>query len=817
MNKKISELNPKDELAKLDMFPIYDSETIETKKVSLKDLHRKKITTRTSNTNYTVLSSDGYSYVRFGQTNYIAVFFNASSMSIGETFETEDTGLGVHSINFHVSCTFNDIGDLTSLGAGTGYKITKTGATSFNIERINKKLISDIHLLTESLTELLSAKQDTDQAPYSAVTTDGGDTFTIDLENNILFGNATEPAIFAIELSTTTDFNNVSIDSTIQFLNCLDVDGDDLPAKPFLNANRQTILPSDIEMFKTFICIYDNGEFSVTDPAILVQGLQSALPVPNQSDIIPVYNLTYSGTGTLYDATISGISTINDFPDLFHIYMTNTTPTSGQSTIGIRVNGGTIYSLDRVQNGVASYKQQLEPNTNWLCMRGSGRLCMINNATVSFDPTDFNIVGGVVELAGLSSSYTFSNGITETSGAVKLGGELTGNTTINSTTNKNLNLGEQDFELGTFIVKALNGITKSVRKVISGFVYTVTDVATHTLRDNKVTKTNDTTSDYDESRLYQTKDLASITATKTTSSLANNTNAGVSVSDTTITKSVGTQAGTTYTETTTATETEINAPTGKGLKVTSATQSNLTWATDDDYVPTIGKIKANIVADPKLDTQDIWQETILQSNNLNFVTGGAITSGTIAGSTFGGWGNGVVFRSTASANTGYRIHLENFIYLGVTDKKFKLQYRINSSIIKLTMGFFNTLSATTASTNAVKFEVLNMVGTLTTTDTSTSSVNVTTYTHTVNTIYTLIMEINSAGTSANVKVYDGTNSTPVLDITNTTNIPTGSSKTMYVGAKGTYNGTPAGITDLCEIGRFGIGDITGYLRDKGRN
>jgi hypothetical protein len=111
------------------------------------------------------------------------------------------------------------------------------------------------------------------------------------------------------------------------------------------------------------------------------------------------------------------------------------------------------------------------------------------------------------------------------------------------------------------------------------------------------------------------------------------------------------------------------------------------------------------------------------------------------------------------------------------------------------------------------FELSGDVCSAKTASNSTRTTNATTLTLALNTAYTFDVEVNAAGTSARFRVYAGTSETPVLDVTNTTNIPSTSARGFGHGVVATESSTTA--SDIGILYMLGEGTVAGFTRARG--
>lgn len=218
---------------------------------------------------------------------------------------------------------------------------------------------------------------------------------------------------------------------------------------------------------------------------------------------------------------------------------------------------------------------------------------------------------------------------------------------------------------------------------------------------------------------------------------------------------------------------------------------------------------------------DFWESNHFGSNGAaaqNLFAGAAISSGTNntaipVAAVLGYNPNGVFIRSGTTANGGYRYLTSSLVSMrfGSVAWKFRGHYLARTSFtnVLLRLGFHDTSTSADA-TDGAYFELNGAVCSAKTANNSTRTTNATTVTLTLNTFYTFDIEANAAGTSVRFRVYEGLNATPILDVTNTTNIPTAAGREFGVGCVATESTTTA--TDIGILYRMGYGTVPAYRR-----
>ena len=254
------------------------------------------------------------------------------------------------------------------------------------------------------------------------------------------------------------------------------------------------------------------------------------------------------------------------------------------------------------------------------------------------------------------------------------------------------------------------------------------------------------------------------------------------------------------------------------LRVSTATTRTLTaFDVDLDNI--------SVPAAPSLGLADWWHEARFGSNNaaaMDFFVGAAVSSGTNttaipAAAVDGGIPAGVFLRSNTTANGGYRYQTSSLVgdRFGVTSHKYWCQFRWRTAFAGRTvfLGFHD--SATVADpVDGAYFKVTTNIVSAVTANNSTRTTNATTVTLSLDVIYTFDVEVNAAGNSARFRVYAGTSATPILDVTNTTNIPTTSARAFGTGIVATESSTTA--SDIGILYMQGAGTVAGFERARGQ-
>lgn len=221
---------------------------------------------------------------------------------------------------------------------------------------------------------------------------------------------------------------------------------------------------------------------------------------------------------------------------------------------------------------------------------------------------------------------------------------------------------------------------------------------------------------------------------------------------------------------------------------------------------------------------DFWQEDVYTSTNaaMGGFLGAAVSSGTNttaipSAAVDGVMVPGVFLRSSTTANGGYRYQTSSLAgnIFGVSSRKYQCQFRWRTAFTGRTVrcGFLDT-STSADSVDGAYFEVAADVCSAKTANNSTRTTNATTVTLSLDVVYTFDVEVDDLGTKARFRVYAGTNPTPILDVTNTTNIPTTSARAFGAGIVATESSTTA--SDIGILYRQGLGTVPGFAKLRGQ-
>lgn len=237
-----------------------------------------------------------------------------------------------------------------------------------------------------------------------------------------------------------------------------------------------------------------------------------------------------------------------------------------------------------------------------------------------------------------------------------------------------------------------------------------------------------------------------------------------------------------------------------------------------------GKVDVGGGGSAPLALWDFWKDHWFGNNNAaasDHYAGAAISSGTantaIPAASLQGFNRmGVFLRSSATANGGYRFQTSSTVadYFGVQSHKFRCAYKPLTAFAGRTLriGYHDSVTSADAVDGAY-FEIVDAVCSAKTASNSARTTNATTLTLQINVAYTFDIEVNAEGTSARFRVYAGTDPTPVLDVTNTANIPTTTARTFGSGIVATEASTTA--SDIGILYMLGEGTLAGFNRANG--
>lgn len=210
----------------------------------------------------------------------------------------------------------------------------------------------------------------------------------------------------------------------------------------------------------------------------------------------------------------------------------------------------------------------------------------------------------------------------------------------------------------------------------------------------------------------------------------------------------------------------------------------------------------------RIGLHDWWSECCFSTTNavalpfLGFVVNSGLNSAAVPISP-GFVPPGVFIRSGTTANGGYR-YQTTFDVFGVQKRKFrgKASWRTAFANNTARIGFHDTITITDAVDGAY-FETVGAVVSAKTASNSVRTTSGTTFTMSLDVVYTFDIDVNAAGTSARFRIYADVSETAVYDQTITTNIPIGFARQFQVGIVATNSTAVA--TDILLLFYMGYG------------
>lgn len=176
---------------------------------------------------------------------------------------------------------------------------------------------------------------------------------------------------------------------------------------------------------------------------------------------------------------------------------------------------------------------------------------------------------------------------------------------------------------------------------------------------------------------------------------------------------------------------------------------------------------------------------------------------------------GVFIRSSATANSGFRYMTTNVtsMFFGTIAYKSRMKFLWRGfTNTTVRVGFHDTITSADVQDGAY-FEIIGATMACKSAASSVRTQAPTTYTALVDTVYTLDVDVNAAGTAARFRVYENLNAIPVLDQTITTNIPTTIARALGAGLVATNSGVVA--ADIGILYELGVGTVPAFERAMG--
>lgn len=175
---------------------------------------------------------------------------------------------------------------------------------------------------------------------------------------------------------------------------------------------------------------------------------------------------------------------------------------------------------------------------------------------------------------------------------------------------------------------------------------------------------------------------------------------------------------------------------------------------------------------------------------------------------------GTFLRSSTTANSGFRYFSNTASdYFGAASRKFrgKCLWRATSGNT-VRLGFHNATSSAD-SDNGAYFEIAADQIRAKTAAASVRTTHGTTYTLSVNALYTFDIEVDAGASAARFRVYENLDLTPVLDVSIATTLPVTSGNAFGAGVVATNSTTTA--SDLIILYELGVGTLPGFRRAEG--
>lgn len=263
---------------------------------------------------------------------------------------------------------------------------------------------------------------------------------------------------------------------------------------------------------------------------------------------------------------------------------------------------------------------------------------------------------------------------------------------------------------------------------------------------------------------------------------------------------------------------ETSTPVTDRLDSVLGTDDSIVWRGGVPYLASQAA-QANVADLPPLGLWDYWYSCRFSTQGAtasDMFVGAAIGSGTNtaaipAGGQAGFNSHGVFLRSNTAAAGGYRYMTASLVaeYFGAISKKHRTQFLWRTSFTGRTvrMGYHDTTTITDVVDGAY-FEVIDSTCSAKTANSSTRTTHATTYTLSLDVAYTFDVEVNAAGTEARFRVYAGTSTTAVMDVTITTNIPTTQARAFGAGIVATEVSTT--VSDIGILYSMGMGTVEGF-------
>lgn len=178
--------------------------------------------------------------------------------------------------------------------------------------------------------------------------------------------------------------------------------------------------------------------------------------------------------------------------------------------------------------------------------------------------------------------------------------------------------------------------------------------------------------------------------------------------------------------------------------------------------------------------------------------------------------HGVLLRSGTSASTGYQYMTDDDQdSFGAISHKFRAQFNLCTALAdrRILIGYTDSRTTALTTVDGAYFDITSGVASAKTSSNSATTTNATTVALALDTPYTADIEVNASASSARFRIYAGTSTTPILDVTNTANIPTGAARGFGSGFRAFK--TTAGAGDICILNSLMQGTVDGFSRARG--
>lgn len=214
------------------------------------------------------------------------------------------------------------------------------------------------------------------------------------------------------------------------------------------------------------------------------------------------------------------------------------------------------------------------------------------------------------------------------------------------------------------------------------------------------------------------------------------------------------------------------------------------------------------IANTSLPSGDMFQAAAIASG-----TNSAVPSNTLA---VGYNSYGAVLSSIASANSGYRYYSINgneyFSAGGAKKTRFQWTPVTDSATILIYGGWHNTINQNDAA-DGVYFQINNLTVSCKTAENSSRTTHGTTYTLTLGTPYTFDVDVSADGLSKRFRVYAGTSTTAVMDVTISDSRLTNGTRRTGVSLVAVNTAATAAAMGI--LHGLGMGTEAAYLRENG--